>query len=65
VAANTRLRTRLDAEARRHRFRLHVAPVRLCTDNAVMGAIAVERYRAGRFEPLELDVYPGVIRKQG
>ena len=26
---------------------LHIAPLRLCTDNAVMGAIAVERLRAG------------------
>jgi hypothetical protein len=30
-----------------------------------MGAIAVERYKAGRFEPLDLDVYPGVVRKTG
>jgi N6-L-threonylcarbamoyladenine synthase len=65
VAANARLRTRLDAEARRHRFRLHVAPVKLCTDNAVMGAIAVERYRAGRSEDLTLDAVPGVVRTTG
>ncbi len=64
VAANRRLRTRLGEEAQRQGFRLHVAPVRLCTDNAVMGAIAVERYRAGRFESLDLDVHPGVVRKE-
>ena len=37
--------------------------LRLCTDNAVMGAIAVERLQAGLFEDLDLDVYPGVVRK--
>ena len=65
VAANGRLRGRLGEEARRQGIRLHVAPLKLCTDNAVMGAIAVERSRAGRFEPLDLDVYPGVVRKTG
>jgi N6-L-threonylcarbamoyladenine synthase len=39
-----------------------VAPLALCTDNAVIGAIAVERFRAGLFEELDLDVFPGVVR---
>ncbi len=65
VAANARLRTRLGEEAKRRGVELHVAPLPLCTDNAVMGAIAVERLRAGLFEDLDLDVYPGVIRKTG
>ena len=63
VAANRLLRLRLDEEAQRAGVRLHVAPLELCTDNAVMGAIAVERYKAGRFEPLDLDVSPGVVRR--
>jgi N6-L-threonylcarbamoyladenine synthase len=63
VGANARLRERLDEEAKRRNVRLYVAPLRLCTDNAVMGAIAVERYKAGRFEPLDLDAFPGVVRK--
>ena len=63
VAANSRLRERLKEEAGRENFNLHIAPLRLCTDNAVMGAIAVERLRAGKFENLDLNVYPGVIRK--
>ena len=63
VAANTRLRLRLQQEAQDRQVVLHVAPLRLCTDNAVMGAIAVERYKAGRFEPLDLDVFPGVVRR--
>ena len=65
VAANARLRQRLGEESAREGIRLHVAPLELCTDNAVMGAIAVERYRAGVFEDLDLDVLPGVIRKPG
>ncbi len=63
VAANARLRDRLTEESQRHGFRLHIAPLKLCTDNAVMGAIAVERFHAGLFEELDLDVYPGVVRK--
>ncbi len=62
VAANSRLRERLKEEAARQDVRLHVAPLSLCTDNAVMGAIAVERCKAGCFEDLDLDVFPGVTR---
>ena len=65
VAANARLRRRLEEEAGGRKVRLHVAPLELCTDNAVMGAIAVERYKAGLFEDLDLDVYPGVVRRTG
>jgi N6-L-threonylcarbamoyladenine synthase len=62
VAANSRLRERLKKEAELQQVDLHIAPLRLCTDNAVMGAIAVERWKAGLFEPLDLDVFPGVVR---
>lgn len=62
VAANGRLRERLNASAAEHGHRLYIPPMSLCTDNAVMGAIAIERYRAGLFEPLDLDVYPGLER---
>ena len=65
VAANARLRERLQEETEHRNVQLHVAPIRLCTDNAVMGAIAVERLKAGLVEDLDLDVYPGVIRKTG
>ena len=55
---------RLEEEAAaRGRRSLHIAPLRLCTDNAVMGAIAVERYKAGLVEELDLDVYPGLVRR--
>jgi N6-L-threonylcarbamoyladenine synthase len=62
VAANARLRERLEEEAARHRFQLYIAPTELCTDNAVMGAIALERIRAGEVESLDLDVEAGVLR---
>ena len=65
VAANARLRERLTQEARRKDVQLHIAPLKLCTDNAVMGAIAVERLRAGLTEDLDLNVYPGLVRKPG
>ena len=63
VAANARLRERLADESRPPRMcELHIAPCGLCTDNAVMGAIAVERLKAGLVEPLTLDVQPGLVR---
>jgi N6-L-threonylcarbamoyladenine synthase len=62
VAANARFRQRLEEAAGRRPFRLFMAPRPLCTDNAVMGAIAVERWRAGLVEALDLDVTPGVVR---
>jgi N6-L-threonylcarbamoyladenine synthase len=62
VAANARLRERLTRECARQGVELIVPPRELCTDNAVMGAIALERYAAGLFEPLDLDISPGLIR---
>jgi N6-L-threonylcarbamoyladenine synthase len=62
VAANARLRERLTAAAADAGALLHIAPLRLCTDNAVMGAIAVERLRAGLVESLDLDAQPGPLR---
>jgi N6-L-threonylcarbamoyladenine synthase len=62
VSANARLRERLEEEMRRHEIALHIPPLKLCTDNAVMGAIAVERLKAGLVESLDLDVFPGLVR---
>lgn len=62
VAANRPFRERLEADAARCGWKLHVPPLSLCTDNAVMGAIAVERYRAGKFASLDLDIAPGLER---
>lgn len=63
VAANGRLRQRLQALAESAGVRLHIPPLSLCTDNAVMGAIAVEHYKAARFAKLDLDIQPGVVRR--
>jgi N6-L-threonylcarbamoyladenine synthase len=62
VAANGRFRQRLDEACRAIGVRLYIAPKELCTDNAVMGAIAMERLKAGLDEPLTLDIQPGLWR---
>ena len=62
VAANQRLRQRLAQQMEAAGVQLHIAPLALCTDNAVMGAIAIERLKAGLVEPLDLDIAPGTVR---
>ncbi len=62
VAANRRLRERLKQATEEAGVDMHIAPMKLCTDNAVMGAIAVERLKAGLVEPLDLDIHPGLMR---
>ncbi len=62
VAANGRLRERLRLACDERGTTLHIAPLALCTDNAVMGAIAIERLQAGLTEELDLDVAPGLVR---
>lgn len=63
VAANRRLRERLAELAAEINVELHIAPPALCTDNAVMGAIAFERLRAGKLESLDLEAVPGLVRE--
>jgi N6-L-threonylcarbamoyladenine synthase len=62
VAANPRLRTELAAAASRESFDVHIAPPELCTDNAVMGAIAWEKYDRQQFASLDLDIHAGLVR---
>jgi N6-L-threonylcarbamoyladenine synthase len=62
VAANRAFREKLEAACRDEKIALHIPPPKLCTDNAVMGALAVERLKAGLVESLNLDAYPGLIR---
>lgn len=62
VAANPTLRQQMQSAAKRHRFRLTIAPLDLCTDNAVMGAIGWEMVHRGQFASLDLDVVPGLQR---
>lgn len=62
VAANGVLRDGLQAMADNLDVELHIAPPYLCTDNAIMGAIAVEKFKAGLFDELDVDIQPGLIR---
>lgn len=62
VAANGPFRDQLTELAEREGIELHIAPRSLCTDNAAMGAIAVERFNAGLFEELDLEISPGLRR---
>lgn len=62
VAANKLFRSQIESACAERGIELLIAPLKLCTDNAVMGAIAVERYKAGLFESLDLDIKPGLVR---
>jgi N6-L-threonylcarbamoyladenine synthase len=62
VAANRLFREQLESAAREDDFELLVAPPELCTDNAVMGAIAFEKFHRQQFEPQTLDIEPGLVR---
>lgn len=62
VAANRRFREQLRAACDAEGIELHIADPKLCTDNAVMGALAWERYDAGSIDTLELDAQPGLLR---
>ncbi len=65
VAANKLFRQQLSQAAADVHVELHIAPIALCTDNAVMGAIAVERLKVGATESLDLDIFPGLVRDTG
>lgn len=62
VAANQRLRRELAAAAEQDEFEVVIAPPELCTDNAVMGAIAWKQIQRGDFASLDLDITPGLQR---
>jgi len=58
VAANRCLRRHLEEMARTQEVELFIPPMSLCTDNAAMAAVAVEKWRAGVFAPADLDAVP-------
>ncbi len=63
VAANTLLRNALKEMVHRERATLVIPPLSLCTDNAAMNAVAVQKFRAGQFDSLDLDAVGGLIRR--
>lgn len=62
VAANRLLRSQLQQAVKARGGDLWIAPPELCTDNAIMGAIALEKYAAGQFDELNLDIAAGLER---
>jgi N6-L-threonylcarbamoyladenine synthase len=58
VAANRSLRSALEQMTRARGAELFIPPLALCTDNAAMAALAVERWRRGEFAALDLDALP-------
>jgi N6-L-threonylcarbamoyladenine synthase len=58
VAANRELRAHLERMVAEERAELFIPPMTLCTDNAAMAALAVEKWRRGEFAPLDLDASP-------
>lgn len=64
VAANQLLRSELQRLADRLGVQLIIAAPELCTDNAVMGAIAWEKVVCQDFASLEIDIHPGLLRQE-
>jgi N6-L-threonylcarbamoyladenine synthase len=62
VAANRRFRESLAEKCGAASIELLLAPPKLCTDNAVLGAIAIERLKRGDVDDLWLDIRPGLER---
>jgi N6-L-threonylcarbamoyladenine synthase len=55
VVANKALRSRLEAMAREESAEVFIPPMALCTDNAAMAALAVEKWRRREWAPPDLD----------
>jgi N6-L-threonylcarbamoyladenine synthase len=62
VAANKALRAALEAMTGEEGAELFIPPLALCTDNAAMAALAVEKWRRGELAPLDLDAVPTLVR---
>ncbi|HEX6961980.1 MAG TPA: tRNA (adenosine(37)-N6)-threonylcarbamoyltransferase complex transferase subunit TsaD, partial [Lacipirellula sp.] len=65
VAANRPFRERMEQLTADAGVELFIPPLSLCTDNAVMGAIALEKLNAGLTAPLDLDIAAGLERVTG
>jgi N6-L-threonylcarbamoyladenine synthase len=60
VAANGALRAALARRVGEEGAELFIPPLALCTDNAAMAALAVEKWRRGDWAPLDLDAVAGM-----
>ncbi len=58
VAANRCLRSTLERMVADEGAELFIPPLKLCTDNAAMAAVAVEKWRRQEWAPLDLDAIP-------
>jgi N6-L-threonylcarbamoyladenine synthase len=61
VTANRRLRSALEAMCGEGGGELFIPPLSLCTDNAAMAALAVEKWKRGQFAPPDLDAEPNYL----
>jgi N6-L-threonylcarbamoyladenine synthase len=61
VSANRRLRGKLETMTAAIGAELYIPPLELCTDNAAMAAIAVEKWRQQQWAPLDLDAVPAYL----
>jgi N6-L-threonylcarbamoyladenine synthase len=58
VAANTVLRAALETMVRQENAELFIPPLLLCTDNAAMAAIVVEKWKRHQWAPPDIDAFP-------
>ncbi len=58
VSANRVLRHALELMCAKEGAELFIPPLALCTDNAAMAALAVEKWKRGQFASLDLDAEP-------
>jgi N6-L-threonylcarbamoyladenine synthase len=58
VSANKPLRSALEAMCAKEGAELFIPPLALCTDNAAMAALAVEKWKRKEFAAPDLDAEP-------
>ncbi len=63
VAANARLRERLQQMCEQEGIDLIIPPLALCTDNAAMLGVAFSKLAAGQVATLDIDITPGLVRE--
>lgn len=62
VAANKPLRAALADMVHEESAELFIPPMALCTDNAAMAALAVEKWKVRDWAPADLDAVPTLVR---